>query len=83
MNVVKRKKRQKVAHMHNGELWQRLANLIKCEEPIRLGRIRFLCAGVNVSELDRMLHDMVRAGAITVERPEGLHVNEELYRYGR
>ncbi len=83
MNVVKQRKRQKVAHMHNGELWQRLANLIKVEEPIRLGRIRFLCPEVNVSELDKMLHDMLRAGAITVERHEGLHINEEIYRYGR
>src|SRR6266540_2902785 len=61
--------RRRQAHQaHNGQLWARLYQLIKVEEPITFEAIRRLCSDVPAHDLTTTLREMCAAKRINVAR---------------
>ncbi len=67
---------------HNGELWERLYQLIKVEEPITLQRVQHRCADVKTSELENALRELCAARKISVRREWLRGRLIETYHYG-
>lgn len=60
--------KHKAITTHNGELWERLLQVVKVEEPATFDSIRRWCPDVNLSELDNALREMRQARRIRVAR---------------
>ena len=54
--------------IHNEELWERLNQVIKVEEPIAFERVRRFCPDVCLTELSEALAAMVRARRVRLVR---------------
>lgn len=76
-------RRRRIAiRAHSGELWERLYQLIKVEEPITFDDIRRLCRGVDLNDLDYTLREMCCARKISVARDWSGARLIETYCYG-
>jgi hypothetical protein len=53
---------------HNEELWERLNQIIKVEEPVAFEHIRRFCPDVHLIELSEALDGMIRAHRVRVMR---------------
>ncbi len=67
---------------HDGQLWERLYQLIKVEEPVTLQSIQHWCAGVKPWELVTTLNEMCAARKISVFRQWSHGRLIETYFYG-
>ncbi len=75
--------RRRQAHQaHNGQLWARLYQLIKVEEPITFEAIRRLCSDVPAHDLTTTLREMCAAKRINVARNWRGPSFIETYSYG-
>lgn len=54
--------------LHDEQLWERLYQTIKVEEPVEFGALRRFCRDVPVSEVDWMLSEMERCGRVRCSR---------------
>jgi hypothetical protein len=54
--------------IHDGNLWLRLAQIIKVEEPVSLADLRRFCRDVPIADLDFTLREMVSARRVNVSR---------------
>jgi hypothetical protein len=74
-------RRRKTIRAHNGQLWARLYQLIKVEEPIAFDKLRHLCRDVALSDLDYTLREMCAARRISVARDWSGSQMTETYSY--
>ncbi len=74
--------RRKIRKIHDGNLWLRLAQIIKVEEPVSFDQIRRFTRDVSIAQLDFTLREMAQARRICVSR-EWLDntVSNEIYTY--
>lgn len=61
-------RKAKLTAIHNGELWERLLQVVKVEEPVTFQSIRRWCPDVSLSELENALREMRQARRICVAR---------------